>query len=132
MLLQSGDDKTLSLWRQLVDESTRHFTQVYELLGIGLSSGDAYGESFYNPFLAALVDDLTRAGLTAISDGAVGAFPDGFRNREASRCRSSFASGTAVTAMRPPISRPCATGRNSAGSPICFTSSARPEHSISR
>ncbi|WP_409496286.1 arginine--tRNA ligase [Amycolatopsis sp. cmx-11-12] len=82
VLLQSGDQATLSLWRQLVDESTRHFTQVYELLGIGLSSGDVYGESFYNPFLAAVVDDLTAAGLTAISDGAVCVFPDGFLNRE--------------------------------------------------
>ncbi|WP_410604196.1 arginine--tRNA ligase [Amycolatopsis sp. lyj-90] len=82
VLLQSGDEETLSLWRHLVDESTRHFTQVYELLGIGLSSEDVYGESFYNPFLAAVVDDLTAAGLTEISDGAVCVFPDGFRNRE--------------------------------------------------
>ncbi len=82
VLLQSGDEETLSLWRHLVDESTRHFTQVYELLGIGLSSEDVYGESFYNPFLAAVVDDLTADGLTEISDGAVCVFPDGFRNRE--------------------------------------------------
>ncbi|MBE1578995.1 arginine--tRNA ligase [Amycolatopsis roodepoortensis] len=82
VLLQSGDDETLSLWRRLVDESTRHFTQVYELLGIDLTGRDIYGESFYNPFLAAVVDDLTAAGLTEVSDGAVCVFPDGFRNRE--------------------------------------------------
>ncbi|MEV6906558.1 arginine--tRNA ligase [Amycolatopsis sp. NPDC051071] len=80
--LQSGDEETLSLWRHLVDESTRHFSQVYEVLGISLSSEDVYGESFYNPFLAAVVDDLTAAGLTEISDGAVCVFPDGFTNRE--------------------------------------------------
>ncbi|KFU78194.1 arginyl-tRNA synthetase [Amycolatopsis lurida] len=82
VLLQSGDDETSSLWRRLVDESTRHFTQVYELLGIDLTGEDIYGESFYNPFLAAVVDDLAAAGLTEISDGAVCVFPDGFRNRE--------------------------------------------------
>ncbi|ANN19632.1 arginine--tRNA ligase [Amycolatopsis orientalis] len=80
--LQSGDEATLTLWRRLVDESTRHFAQVYDLLGIDLSSDDVYGESFYNPFLAAVVDDLTAAGLAEISDGAVCVFPDGFRNRE--------------------------------------------------
>ena len=82
VLLQSGDETTLALWRHLVDESTRHFSQVYELLEIGLSSEDVYGESFYNPFLAAVVDDLSTAGLTEISDGAVCVFPGGFRNRE--------------------------------------------------
>lgn len=82
VLLQSGDEETLSLWQRLVDESTRHFTQVYELLGIGLAPEDVYGESFYNPLLAAVVDDLGTAGLTEISDGAICAFPDGFRNRE--------------------------------------------------
>ncbi|MFD5095453.1 arginine--tRNA ligase [Amycolatopsis thailandensis] len=82
VLLQSGDEETLSSWRHLVDESTRHFAQVYELLGIGLSSEDVYGESFYNPFLATVVDELAASGLTEISDGAVCVFPDGFRNRE--------------------------------------------------
>lgn len=82
VLLQGGDEETLTLWRHLVDESTRHFSQVYELLGIGLSSEDIYGESFYNPFLAAVVDDLVSAGLTELSDGAVCVFPAGFRNRE--------------------------------------------------
>ncbi|WP_410649044.1 arginine--tRNA ligase [Amycolatopsis sp. cmx-4-54] len=82
VLLQSGDEETLSLWRRLVDESTRHFTQVYELLDIDLTGEDIYGESFYDPFLAAVVDDLTTAGLTEISDGAVCVFPDGFLNRE--------------------------------------------------
>jgi arginyl-tRNA synthetase len=82
VLLQGGDEETLTLWRHLVDESTRHFSQVYELLGIGLSSEDIYGESFYNPVLAAVVDDLVSAGLTELSDGAVCVFPAGFRNRE--------------------------------------------------
>jgi arginyl-tRNA synthetase len=82
VMLQSGDERTLRLWQGLVDESTRHFRQVYELLGIQLTDADRYGESFYNPMLADTIDDLERKGLTSISDGAVCVFPAGFTNRE--------------------------------------------------
>ena len=82
VLLQGGDEHTLALWQQLVDESTRHFEQVYHLLGIGLTHDDIYGESFYNPYLADVVDQLEAKGLTEISDGAVCVFPPGFTNRE--------------------------------------------------
>ena len=85
VLLQSGDEGTLAVWQELVDESTRHFDEVYALLGISLTHEHIYGESFYNPFLAAVVDDLEKAGLTEVSDGAVCVFPEGFRNREGDR-----------------------------------------------
>ncbi|SFW73931.1 arginine--tRNA ligase [Amycolatopsis australiensis] len=85
VLLQRGDEETLAVWRELVAESTRHFDEVYALLEISLTGKDIYGESFYNPYLAAVVDDLERAGLTEISDGAVCVFPEGFRNREGDR-----------------------------------------------
>ncbi|WP_410621851.1 arginine--tRNA ligase [Amycolatopsis sp. cmx-8-4] len=85
VLLQSGDEDTLAVWQTLVDESTRHFDEVYALLGISLTDKDIYGESFYNPYLAAVVDDLEAAGLTELSDGAVCVFPEGFRNREGDR-----------------------------------------------
>jgi arginyl-tRNA synthetase len=80
--LQHGDERTLALWRQLVAESTRHFQQVYELLGVTLTDDDRYGESFYNPMLDDTVADLDRKGLTTISDGAVCVFPPGFTNRD--------------------------------------------------
>ncbi|MEU0533385.1 arginine--tRNA ligase [Amycolatopsis tolypomycina] len=83
--LQSGDEDTLAVWQELVDESTRHFNEVYALLGISLTDKDIYGESFYNPYLAAVVDDLEEAGLTEVSDGAICVFPEGFRNREGDR-----------------------------------------------
>lgn len=35
--LQGGDEQTRALWQQLVDESTRHFEKVYQLLGVGLT-----------------------------------------------------------------------------------------------
>lgn len=80
--LQSGDERTLKLWHQLVDESKRHFNQVYRLLGVLLTDADIYGESFYNPMLAESIEDLERKGLTRISDGAVCVFPAGFTNRD--------------------------------------------------
>ncbi|MFD9736782.1 arginine--tRNA ligase [Umezawaea sp. NPDC059074] len=83
--LQGGDEETLALWRGLVEESTRHFEKVYELLGIGLTSEDVYGESFYNPFLADTVAELEAKGLTEVSDGALCVFPPGFSNREGDR-----------------------------------------------
>ncbi|MGW4524601.1 arginine--tRNA ligase [Amycolatopsis sp. NPDC004378] len=85
VLLQGGDEETLAVWRELIAESTRHFHEVYALLGISLTDKDIYGESFYNPYLAAVVEDLEKAGLTEVSDGAICVFPDGFRNREGDR-----------------------------------------------
>nr|WP_218852589.1 arginine--tRNA ligase [Spelaeicoccus albus] len=82
VLLQSGDEPTLKLWRMLVAESTRHFEQVYSLLGIGLTEDDVYGESFYNPVLADVATELEDKGLTSISDGALCVFPPGFTGRE--------------------------------------------------
>ncbi|WP_330273705.1 arginine--tRNA ligase [Lentzea sp. NBC_00516] len=85
VLLQGGDEATLKLWHELVGESQRHFNQIYELLGIGLSAGDNYGESFYNPYLADTITELQQKGLIETSDGALCVFPPGFSNREGDR-----------------------------------------------
>jgi arginyl-tRNA synthetase len=85
VLLQGGDEQTLELWRKLVEESARHFEKVYELLGVQLTPEDIYGESFYNPFLAEVIDELEADGLTEISDGALCVFPPGFANRDGDR-----------------------------------------------
>ncbi|MEV6711784.1 arginine--tRNA ligase [Lentzea sp. NPDC051208] len=85
VLLQSGDEATLKLWHELVGESQRHFNQVYELLGIGLTAEDNYGESFYNPYLADTITELQQKGLIETSDGALCVFPPGFTNREGDR-----------------------------------------------
>jgi arginyl-tRNA synthetase len=82
VLLQSGDSQTLALWRDLVDESTRHFEEAYALLGVGLTAADSYGESFYNPLLAETVEELEHKGLTRLSEGALCVFPAGFTNRD--------------------------------------------------
>ena len=81
VLLQSGDEETLRLWRVLVGESVRYFDEVYAKLDVLLTAADVVGESFYNPMLADVVRDLGERGLLVESDGALCVFPEGFTNR---------------------------------------------------
>ena len=80
--LQSGDQTTLRLWKLLVAESERYFLAVYDTLDVMLTSDDFFGESFYNPMLAPVVDELDRLGLLHESDGAKVVFPAGFMGRD--------------------------------------------------
>ncbi len=81
VLLQSGDDETLHLWRIFVAESMRHAGEVYDLLGVLLTPEDVVGESFYNPLLPVVVSELDEKGLLVEDDGALCVFPEGFENR---------------------------------------------------
>lgn len=80
--LQSGDDATLAVWRDLVAESEKAFEVIYDRLGILLDGGDFDGESRYNDALADVVDDLLRTGIATESDGAVVTFTDGVTGPE--------------------------------------------------
>jgi arginyl-tRNA synthetase len=82
VLLQSGDPETMRLWRIFVAESMRHAAEVYELLGVLLTPEDTVGESFYNPWLSVVVDELDAKGLLVENDGAQCVFPEGFTNRQ--------------------------------------------------
>ncbi|HEY3516487.1 MAG TPA: arginine--tRNA ligase, partial [Gammaproteobacteria bacterium] len=82
VLLQAGDARTLSLWRQLVELSNRHFSSVYERLDVRLRTEDVRGESAYNAALPEIAAELERKGLASINDGALCAFPQGFTNRD--------------------------------------------------
>jgi arginyl-tRNA synthetase len=81
VLLQGGDDETLRLWRIFVAESMRHAREVYDLLGVLLTDDDIVGESFYNPLLPVVVEELDAEGLLVEDDGALCVFPEGFENR---------------------------------------------------
>jgi arginyl-tRNA synthetase len=80
--LQAGDETTLRLWRLLVGESERYFLAVYDLLDTTLTQADFAGESFYNPMLDPVVDELDTLGLLRESDGAKVVFPEGFTGRD--------------------------------------------------
>ncbi|WP_437894638.1 arginine--tRNA ligase [Sorangium sp. So ce124] len=80
--LQGGDEQTLALWRQLVRESTRYFESVYRRLGVTLTDADFAGESFYNPMLPDVIEELGRKGLARESEGALCVFPAGFTGKD--------------------------------------------------
>jgi arginyl-tRNA synthetase len=82
VLLQAGDEQTLRLWRLLFDASKDYFNAVYDRLGVLLTDDDIAAESFYNPWLAEVADELEQRGLARIDDGALCAFPDGFKGRD--------------------------------------------------
>lgn len=77
--LQSGDSAALKAWKLICDISRKGFQEIYDLLDIRLTER---GESFYNPYLAGIVEELEEKGLIVVSDGAKCLFLDGFKNRE--------------------------------------------------
>ncbi|MBI2743818.1 MAG: arginine--tRNA ligase [Chlamydiales bacterium] len=79
VLLQSGDPDSLKAWKMICAISRKGFQEIYDLLDVKLIER---GESFYNPYLKPLVDDLTQKGLITISDGAKCIFMDGFLTSE--------------------------------------------------
>jgi arginyl-tRNA synthetase len=82
VLLQSGDPDTLRLWEELVQRSTVYFNTVYATLGVTLTDEDLAGESMYNDQLAAICDELERAGLAVVSEGALCVFLEGYTGRD--------------------------------------------------
>ncbi|MDN3507179.1 MAG: arginine--tRNA ligase [Simkaniaceae bacterium] len=77
--LQGGDGASLEAWEMICDISRKAFKEIYSLLDIKL---EERGESFYNPYLAEVVDDLEEKGLLSLSNGAKCVFLDGFKTRE--------------------------------------------------
>ncbi len=77
--LQAKDPDTIKAWNLLCDQSRREFQVIYDRLNIQIAER---GESFYNPYLAAVVDDLRTSGSLVESNGAQCVFLDGYVNRE--------------------------------------------------
>jgi arginyl-tRNA synthetase len=82
VLLQGGDPRTLERWRAFVDASKSYFTTLYRRLGVLLQSEDVVGESFYNPMLADVAEDLERRGIARVDAGALCVFMDEFKGRD--------------------------------------------------
>ena len=83
MLLQGGDEATLALWRRFVDASTRYFGAVYETPRRAAERrATSRGESFYNPMLAGLVDELEQKGLARRATARSACSPPGFTSKE--------------------------------------------------
>jgi arginyl-tRNA synthetase len=67
--LQQGDEENRRIWQRCVELSTEEFSMVYDLLGVRFDY--QLGESFYNPELPRVVQELQERGLAEVSDGAV-------------------------------------------------------------
>ena len=73
--LQRGDPENLAIWREMIALSQSQFDTIYRRLGVRFDH--TLGESFYNPQLQKIVDELTKARLAQESEGAmVIFFPD--------------------------------------------------------
>jgi arginyl-tRNA synthetase len=77
--LQAGAEDSRHAWQLLCDQSRREFQVIYNLLDIELQER---GESFYNPFLPDIVDELEQKGLLKEDAGAKCVFLEGFTNKQ--------------------------------------------------
>ncbi len=73
--LQSGERATRDAWKRICDISRRGFQEIYDLLDVHLIER---GESFYNPFLPEVIQELEEKGIITLSDGAKCIFLEGF------------------------------------------------------
>ena len=66
--LESGDPDDTVLWKKFIEISLREYKVTYDQLGIEF---DSYaGESFYSDKMPAAIEEMRRAGLLEIDDGA--------------------------------------------------------------
>jgi arginyl-tRNA synthetase len=72
--LQSGDAENLRIWHEMIALSQKQFDTIYARLGVKFDH--ALGESFYNPKLKPLVDELLARGIARESEGAIAIFFD--------------------------------------------------------
>lgn len=73
--LQAGDVENIAIWKEMIALSQKQFDRIYGRLGVHFDF--TYGESFYNPWLASVVQDLLQRHIARESEGAVGVFSDG-------------------------------------------------------
>ena len=67
--LQSGDEENIAIWQLMIALSQEQFDQVYGRLGVAFD--ETLGESFYNPQLPGLVEELQGEGIAEESEGAM-------------------------------------------------------------
>jgi arginyl-tRNA synthetase len=73
--LHEGDEENVRLWREFMPACQQEINRIYQRLGVRFDH--TLGESFYNDWLPALVDDLLRRGIARESEGAVCVFLEG-------------------------------------------------------
>ena len=72
--LQKGEPMSLKAWKWLCNQSRNEFNNIYDRLDIEISER---GESFYNPYLPGIIDELDSLGLLVTDNGAKCIFLEG-------------------------------------------------------
>ncbi len=67
--LEQGDKEAKRLWKKCVQWSLKEFEKVYKLLGIKIDF--TLGESFYEPMLRDIIEEVKRKGIAVKSKGAI-------------------------------------------------------------
>jgi len=67
--LHAGDPENVALWKQFMPACLEMLRPIYERLDVKIDH--ALGESFYNPMLSGVVDDMLAKGIAFESKGAV-------------------------------------------------------------
>ena len=73
--LHEGDPENRALWEQFMPVCRAEIDRIYDRLHVTFDHW--LGESFFQPMLAGVVEDLVRAGLARESRGAIGVFLGG-------------------------------------------------------
>ncbi|KAL6608267.1 hypothetical protein ACP70R_041330 [Stipagrostis hirtigluma subsp. patula] len=72
--LQGGEEKYRDAWKKICEVSRSEFDSVYKLLNVEL---EEKGESFYNPYIPQVLEELSNKGLIKESEGARVIFIEG-------------------------------------------------------
>lgn len=67
--LEDGKNEERKIWRQLVDASMQEFQKIYHLLGVKIDV--AYGESFYEEMMPAVIKEAKKKKAAVKSKGAL-------------------------------------------------------------
>ncbi len=77
--LQKGDTQSIEAWKLLCNQSRKEFDEIYKTLNITIKER---GESFYNPYLKSIIQDLKCKKILIEDQGAKCVFLDGMTNKE--------------------------------------------------
>ncbi len=77
--LQSGNKDSIAAWKLLCNQSRKEFDLIYKVLNIKI---EERGESFYNPFLKSIVEELKLKNIAEEDDGAQCVFLEGLTNKD--------------------------------------------------
>lgn len=73
--LHAGDEENLRLWNEFVPKCMAALDSIYQRFGIKFDM--ALGESWYNPMLPGVIDELKQKDLAVVSEGATCVFVEG-------------------------------------------------------